>query len=195
MAQCLRNHFNFKRHSIKQLLIIVLASVFISYCTNNKTPGAVKDVNNATTTNPYSNAPLPDSGDTVVDPPQKLPPPKAGTHPISLHWLDWNRPGKATVTPLADDWFAITGGQKRDSAGYLKIDGKIRRLSDKELEFEGRIETQTATTNGAQPCVKEGKQIFYAKGNRNYYRLQNMLNCEGGGLVDYVDIFPGTSGL
>ncbi|MES2881608.1 MAG: hypothetical protein V4676_05625, partial [Bacteroidota bacterium] len=154
------------------------------------------DVNKSTAPNPYNPSSLPDNPvDTVATTTPLSTPSKAGTHPIALHWLDWNRPGQATVTPLEDDWFSITGSQKRDSVGYLKIDGKIRRLSEKELEFDGRIETQTATTNGGQPCVKEGKQIFYAKGNRTYFRLQNMINCEGGGLVDYVDIFPGTSGL
>ena len=61
--------------------------------------------------------------------------------------------------------------------------------------FEGKIETRVAYNNHGEVCVKTGKQIFYGKGDRKYYRLQNMENCEGGRLVDYVDIYPGTSDL
>ncbi|HET8829196.1 MAG TPA: hypothetical protein VFM79_07625 [Pelobium sp.] len=118
-----------------------------------------------------------------------------GKHPISLHWIGWDRPGNATLKPIDSEWFSISGSQKNKAGDYLIIEGKIKRIGEKELEFTGIIVTKVSNNNGGEPCVKQGKQTFYGKGNRTYFRLQNMENCEGGMLVDYVDIFPGTSGL
>lgn len=119
-----------------------------------------------------------------------------GRHPITLQWISWDKPGYVDVSPLEDGWYTISGRQtSNDAIDYLKIDGKIRRISEKELEFNGRIETLTSSNNNGEVCVKEGKQVFFAKGNRKYFRMQNMTNCEGGMLVDYVDIYPGSSSL
>ena len=120
---------------------------------------------------------------------------KAGNHPISLHWIGWDKPGKATVTPAGNGWYTITGKQVKDQRNYLSIAGKIKRLSEKELEFDGTIETRVETIYGGEPCVRKGTQRFFGKGTRTYFRLQNMENCEGGNLVDYIDIYPGTSSL
>lgn len=120
---------------------------------------------------------------------------RAGEHPISLQWIGWDKPGKAKVTPAGNGWYHISGQQKTNDRNYLKIDGKIRRLGEKELEFEGTVETRIETIYGGEPCIKEGTQRFFGKGTRTYFRLQNMENCEGGNLVDYVDIYPGTSSL
>lgn len=120
---------------------------------------------------------------------------KAGKHPITLQWISWDKPGYVEVTPVANDWYLIAGTQNNTNGDYLKIEGKIRRLNEKELEFEGRIETLVSSINNGEPCIKEGKQTFYGKGNRKYFRLQNMTSCEGGMVVDYIDIYPGTSSL
>lgn len=127
-----------------------------------------------------------------------LPPPdsvKAGTHPITLQWIGWDKPGQASVTPLKDGWYNISGRQINDKKEYLKIEGKIRRASEKELEFDGTVETFVQDNNGGKPCIKKGTQHFLAKGSRTYFRMENMENCAGGNLVDYIDIYPGTSSL
>jgi hypothetical protein len=145
--------------------------------------------------------------DTTIPPPHVADPrgreanaasagqPKAGVHPISLHWLGWDKPGKVTVTPGTDNWYGISGGQQTSKLNYLRIEGKIRRISEKELEFDGTIETRTESNYEGKPCIKTGLQRFFGKGERTYYRLQNMDNCMGERVVDYVDIYPGTSGL
>ncbi len=138
----------------------------------------------------------PDKIDTVHVPPAIIENTiRGGVHPISLHWISWDKKGKATLTPLEDGWYTISGSQLNENREYLNIDGKIRRLSEKELEFEGTIETRIQTNNGGEPCIKKGTQRFFGKGSRTYFRLQNMENCQGGNLVDYVDIYPGTSSL
>lgn len=120
---------------------------------------------------------------------------RSGKHPITLQWISWDKPGYVELIPIANSWYLISGTQNNENGDYLKIAGKIRRLSVKELEFEGKIETLVSSINKGKPCIKEGKQTFYGKGNRKYFRLQNMTSCEGGMVVDYIDIYPGTSSL
>jgi hypothetical protein len=120
---------------------------------------------------------------------------KAGTYPITLQWISWDKPGQASVTPLNDGWYNISGRQINNKKEYLKIEGKIKRVSEKELEFDGTVETFVQANNGGKPCIKKGLQHFTATGNRTYFRMQEMQNCEGGALVDYVDIYPGTGSL
>ena len=120
---------------------------------------------------------------------------RGGKHPITLQWISWDKPGEVALEPLDDNWYSITGSQKNKYGDELKIEGKIRRLSEKKLEFEGEIITKVSANNNGEPCIKNGKQLFYAKGNRKYFRLQNMINCEENMLLDYVDIYAGTSSL
>lgn len=120
---------------------------------------------------------------------------KAGTHPITLQWIGWDKPGQASVTPLGNGWYNISGRQINDKKEYLNIEGKIKRVSEKELEFNGTVETLVQGNNGGKPCIKKGLQHFTATGSRKYFRMKDMQNCEGGALVDYVDIYPGTSSL
>ena len=42
---------------------------------------------------------------------------------------------------------------------------------------------------GGKPCVKTGRFTFRITGTRKYWRLKEMTNCEGGMLVDYVDVY------
>lgn len=120
---------------------------------------------------------------------------RAGQHPISLQWISWDKPGTATIAPLDSGWYSIKGLQRNKEGDYLSIEGKLKRVSEKQLEFDGTIITQVKHNNRGEPCIKKGKQTFYGKGTRTYYRLQNMENCEGGMLVDYVDIYPGNSSI
>jgi len=118
-----------------------------------------------------------------------------GKHPITLQWIGWNDPGEATLEPLSDGSYQIAGRQANDQREYLNITGVIKRVSDRELEFDGTVETHVNYNNGGRPCIKTGKQKFLRTGKRIYYRMQDMDNCEGGRVVDYIDIYPGTSGL
>ncbi|RZL32114.1 MAG: hypothetical protein EOO96_14785 [Pedobacter sp.] len=113
------------------------------------------------------------------------------TIPISLQWISFEsqKQGKATLTKSDDDWFVIKGEQENDNNEYLKINGKIKRIDKFTMSFEGTIITYVKSNNGGTPCEKNGKQIFSKKGDRSYYRLQNMENCAGGRLLDYVDLY------
>lgn len=188
-------------------LFIALSLVLIQIsCTNNDNKSN-EDLKNKNSFLKKENdslkklLPAKDSSEEIEKPKEEinkssLPITGKGKHPITLQWISWDKPGYVDITPEEDNWYAIFGSQSSDDGNnYLKIDGKIRRISERELEFDGKIEILVAQNNNGEVCVKEGKQTFYAKGNRKYFRLQNMTNCEGGTLVDYVDIYPGNSNL
>jgi len=111
--------------------------------------------------------------------------------PISLQWISFegNEQGTASVTKKEGGWFVIKGEQNSADQEYLKIDGRLKRLDANHISFEGTIITYIKTNNDGKPCEKTGTQNFYKKGSRSYYRLQNMENCEGGRLLDYVDLY------
>ena len=52
----------------------------------------------------------------------------------------------------------------------------------------GEIETQVDHLNNGEPYLKTGKKLFKATGTRQYWRLQDMINCDGA-TTDYVDIY------
>lgn len=112
----------------------------------------------------------------------------AGKHLVTLQWISWDRPGSVMIGPLDNGWHSIKGGQNGEQGGYLRIDGKIKPLNDRELEFEGRIEHNVHNITSGEPCTRKGKQVFKATGTRKYWRLQQMLSCDST-TTDYVDIF------
>lgn len=130
-------------------------------------------------------------GDTIQKAPEVIPtspsPTIAGKHDLTLHWISWERPGSAMITASDNGWYTIKGSQNGEKGTYLRLEGKIKPLNDRELEFDGKIE-HNAHINLGEPCVKTGKQLFKATGTRKYWRLQNMLSCDGT-TTDYVDIF------
>jgi hypothetical protein len=114
-----------------------------------------------------------------------------GKHALTLQWISWDFPGSVNITKGTDGWYNITGQQvdRKNNQNYLKIKGKIKPVNAFELEFDGEIETRVETLNGGKPCLRTGRKIFKATGTRKYWRLQDMINCEGGMVTDYVDIY------
>ncbi len=118
---------------------------------------------------------------------------RIGQHRLSLQWIDAASIGSATIRPsVKGGGFPIQGRQVL--SGYLNKDslsikGIIYPLSDKELVFDGTIVSQTTMVNGGQPCIRKGVFTFKSTQGRKYWRLQQMQNCEGGMVVDYIDIF------
>ena len=111
----------------------------------------------------------------------------AGKHNLTLQWIGWDRPGSVTIVPVENGWYTISGKQA-NKENYLKINGRIRPVNERELEFEGEIETRIESIYDGQPCLKTGKRLFKATGDRQYWRLQDMINCDAT-TTDYVDIY------
>ncbi|HEY1025961.1 MAG TPA: hypothetical protein VGE26_12395 [Sphingobacteriaceae bacterium] len=113
-----------------------------------------------------------------------------GKHAVTLQWISWEYPGYVTISPGEKGWYSIRGGQtdRNNPDNYLKISGRIRPVTARELVFEGTIESRIDHLNEGKACVRNGQKTFKASGNRKYWRLQDMTNCEGGTL-DYIDIY------
>ena len=111
----------------------------------------------------------------------------AGKHNLTMQWIGWDRPGSVTIIPAENGWYTISGKQA-NKENYLKINGRIKPVNEKELEFEGEIETRIESIYNGKPCLKTGKRLFKATGDRQYWRLQDMINCDAS-TTDYIDIY------
>ncbi|MFA6277446.1 MAG: hypothetical protein WC622_11890 [Pedobacter sp.] len=113
----------------------------------------------------------------------------ARTIPISLQWISFEEQGSAKISKADDGWYTLKGEQTNTNNEFLKIDGKITRVNNQTLKFVGTIITFVKSNNGSRPCEKTGEYTFLKKGDRANYRLQQMENCGGGRVVDYVDLY------
>ena len=114
---------------------------------------------------------------------------REGAHNLTLQWISWDNPGKVQISKLTDSTYSIKGEQRNNGDEFVTIDGSFKVVSPRELSFTGTIQTRTNTVNKGEVCNKTGTYRFYAKDQRKYWRLQEMVNCEGNNVVDYVDIF------
>lgn len=115
---------------------------------------------------------------------------RPGKHQLTLQWIGWDRPGTVMISSLGDGKYSITGQQlSADQKYYLRIKGELRELSQRELVFTGTIDTRAEGVNNEQECKRSGTYHFSAKGKRRYWRLQEMTNCEGNMVTDYIDIY------
>lgn len=115
---------------------------------------------------------------------------RLGTHNITLQWISWDHPGTVELTYGEDGRYKIIGGQKsRENEDYLNIDGYLTFSTVREFTFEGHLEYLVSHNNGGKACIKTGPLHFKASGKRKYWRMQEMTNCEGGMLTDYVDVY------
>lgn len=115
--------------------------------------------------------------------------PREGKHLFSLHWISWKDFGSVEIKKINTNKYTIKGSQKDNKGNYVTIDGILIPVLKGKMTFVGEIITKTSDNNNGIACVKKGKYTFLSTPGRKYWRLQEMENCEGGFLVDYVDIF------
>lgn len=114
---------------------------------------------------------------------------REGTHNLTLQWISWDKPGKAQIKKNSDGTFAISGKQTGKEGDFVTIEGTLTVVKFEEMTFNGTIKTNYSGVNNGEVCEKTGTYHFLVKGARKYWRLQEMDNCEGNNVVDYVDIF------
>lgn len=113
-----------------------------------------------------------------------------GRHPISLQWISWQDYGSADVIRSSDGVIRLVGEQRSSAAAnndYLRIDGRITRITDTGFLFDGVIECRVSYILDGEPYRRTGPQEFFLYGDRGFWRLRDMKNEEGS--VDYVDIY------
>lgn len=116
-----------------------------------------------------------------------------GKHMLSLQWISWKYFGTANITKNSDGTYYCKGehlsrGDDSHIGDYLKIDGTIRIISERELEFTGTIRTKIYHINNGDEVLREGTYTFLASQGRKFWRLQDMKN-PADGCIDYVDIY------
>ena len=111
-----------------------------------------------------------------------------GKHFLSLQWISWDYYGRADIWQRKGVMYLKGSQMSRENDDYVKIDGVITSVDEKEFKFDGKIITSINYINGGEPCTREGEMTFNITGKRKYWRLREMDNpCDG--VVDYVDIF------
>lgn len=118
-------------------------------------------------------------------------PVRTGQHPFTIQWITFekgNNAGTVLIRSIGDHEYSIEGEQ-RDKAknDYVTIKGTFL-AKGRELKFNGKIVSRISYINDGKPCESTGLAIFKASGKRRYWRLQQMLNCDGSS-TDYIDIF------
>ena len=115
---------------------------------------------------------------------------KEGKYGITLHWVSWEKRGIIQITDNKNGEFQIKGEQKsKTDNDFLEIDGKLRQVSSTEIVFEGIIKTSVSYINKGNICERKGRYTFIAKPGKKYWRLKESKNCEGGMVVDYIDLY------
>lgn len=108
-----------------------------------------------------------------------------GKHKIRLQWL--NKTGVAEI--FEENGILKIKGEHLEKDGHLKVNGEVKYINDKELIITGTVSTQSSIVNNGEVCKREGSFNFKSTKGRKYWRMQQMSNCEGNRVVDYVDIF------
>ena len=111
-----------------------------------------------------------------------------GKHLLTIQWLSFEKEpaGSVSIEKADSGWYSIKGKQE-NKKGFLKIDGKIKRVTKLELLFDGDITYSIDYIHGNDTCRKSGPQTFLSTKKRKYWRLQNMEGCAG--TTDYIDIY------
>ncbi|QJD97790.1 hypothetical protein HH214_18870 [Mucilaginibacter robiniae] len=118
-------------------------------------------------------------------------PVRVGQHAFTIQYITFdnkNKPGTVLIRSLGRDEYSIEGEQRdKLKNDYVTIKGTFLARG-RELKFNGKIVSKISYVNNGQPCESTGLVIFKASGKRKYWRLQQMLNCDGIS-TDYIDIF------
>jgi len=141
----------------------------------------VLTTNQATTTSTSSDASPANSVKTNL---------RTGKHQITLQWIGWDKPGSAEIVALPNGTYSIQGIQNGvTETEYLKIDGMLSPQSEALLNFQGKIQTRISYLNDGKECLREGNYTFKQIPGKEYWRLQEKTNCEGGQTPDYIDLY------
>ena len=90
--------------------------------------------------------------------------------------------GTANFEKTGRDEYSVSG-KAVSGSNTLEIEGKITRVSEKHLNFEGKISQNIQ----GEKYTRTKKTTFLDEGKGNFWRLQDKVN--GSGFVDYIDIY------
>jgi hypothetical protein len=114
-----------------------------------------------------------------------------GKHMLSLQWLVFAKGQYGQATVQEKNGVLYLKGEQRAKGkdnGYVIIDGRITEVGARSFKFNGKIRTSVSHINNGEECVREGDMNFLAKGNRKYWRLQEM-DSPCSEVTDYIDVY------
>lgn len=116
----------------------------------------------------------------------------AGRRGLTLQWISWEPDewGSIEFVPLVDGSYMVSGEQTGRDGDFVVVEGIVVRVSERELRFTGDVIVQVSHNNDGEPCVRGGDLTFLATGDRRFWRMQDLLNCDDI-VTDYVDIYFG----
>ncbi len=109
-----------------------------------------------------------------------------GIHKLRLQWLE---PKTSTINIEYKNGVYYGKSEIIRDNDYLYIDGTFEITDANNIYFTGEIREKVSYLNNGQECLRNGTYHFKAYNGRQYWRMQEMANCEGNGVVDYIDIF------
>ena len=106
----------------------------------------------------------------------------SGNHKLTFNGDGAKMNGIISMKKVGQDEYEVTSNIKSGS-NFLKIEGIIKKISEKHLNFEGKISQKIAGSTYS----RNKKTTFFDEGKGNFWRLQDKIN--GDGFVDYIDIY------
>ena len=111
-----------------------------------------------------------------------------GPHVLSLQWLTDDVPTGSAEISERDGVLVLEGIHEGKAGDYLKVSGIIIAADAKTFTLDGSVESRVSYLNDGKPCAKPGKHVFRISGKRKYWRMADMMNCDGQS-TDYVDVY------
>jgi hypothetical protein len=112
-------------------------------------------------------------------------------HKLSLQWISWENFGYVYFNEIGPDTYSVNGSQEGNPSDcedcYLRINGTMKIINEKELSFTGTIETSVNHIQNGTPCIRQGTFVFKSTQGRKYWREQGMDGCAG--VLNYIDIY------
>lgn len=116
-----------------------------------------------------------------------------GEHRLTLQWIGWSDLSVAGKLKIEEHNGVLRAegeqaGRGESEGDVLRVSGKVVSASKDGFVLEGVIVTKVSHIAGGAECKREGRFTFKTKGDRKYWRLQEMDNpCDSA--TDYVDIY------
>ena len=107
----------------------------------------------------------------------------SGSHKFSHNGI--SKAGKVEFKNIGRDLYTVKGGAE-SGKNFVKIDGEIKVVSAKYLNFTGEIVQSLEANDNGKKDVRSGTTTFTKKAGTDFWRLQNMQNSSG--FADYIDI-------
>ncbi|MBN8623662.1 MAG: hypothetical protein J0L47_11140 [Flavobacteriales bacterium] len=106
----------------------------------------------------------------------------SGNHPLKFENDDATLSGKINFIKIGRDEYQVNG-RATANGNKIAVAGNIKRVSEKHLNFEGRI----SQIINRKKYTRTRRSTFLNEGKGNFWRLQDKVNNDG--FVDYIDIY------